>query len=56
MTALRAALNRLRRRLWRLVFFRTLFGEASGGALRWPSACWAVMVPYFGWYFWRLTI
>ena len=34
MTALRAALNRLRRRLWRLVFFRTLFGEASGGALR----------------------
>ncbi|MFT3777433.1 MAG: acyltransferase [Ottowia sp.] len=34
MTALRAALNRLRRRLWRLLFFRTLFGEASGGALR----------------------
>ncbi len=34
MTALRAAANRLRRRLWRLVFFRTLFGEASGGALR----------------------
>jgi len=33
MTALRAAVNRLRRRLWRLVFFRTLFGEASGGAL-----------------------
>ena len=33
-TALRAALNRLRRRLWRLLFFRTLFGEASAGALR----------------------
>ena len=33
-TALRAALNRLRRRLWRLLFFRALFGEASGGALR----------------------
>jgi acetyltransferase-like isoleucine patch superfamily enzyme len=33
-TALRAAVNRLRRRLWRLLFFRTLFGEASGGALR----------------------
>ena len=32
--ALRAAVNRLRRRLWRLVFFRMLFGEASGGALR----------------------
>ena len=34
MTALRAALNRLRRRLWRLLFFRSLFGEASGGGLR----------------------
>lgn len=34
MTVWRAALNRLRRRLWRWLFFRTLFGEASGGALR----------------------
>jgi acetyltransferase-like isoleucine patch superfamily enzyme len=34
MTALRAAINRFRRALWRLVFFRTLFGEASGGELR----------------------
>lgn len=34
MTALRAAVNRLRRRLWRLLFFRSLFGEASAGALR----------------------
>ncbi len=28
---LRAALNRLRRRLWRLVFFRVLFGEVQQG-------------------------
>jgi acetyltransferase-like isoleucine patch superfamily enzyme len=34
MTALRAAINRFRRALWRLVFFRTLSGEASGGELR----------------------
>ena len=34
MTGLRAWVNRLRRQLWRLVFFRTLFGEASGGVLR----------------------
>jgi acetyltransferase-like isoleucine patch superfamily enzyme len=33
MTALRATLNRWRRRVWRLVFFRMLFGERSGG--RW---------------------
>ena len=31
MTFLRAAINRLRRRLWRRVFFRTLFGEAGQG-------------------------
>ena len=34
MIALRAALNRLRRRLWRLLFHRMLFGEASAGVLR----------------------
>ena len=33
MTSLRAWVNRLRRRLWRLVFFRMLFGEQSGGRL-----------------------
>ena len=31
MTALRAWVNGWRRRVWRLVFFRTLFGERSGG-------------------------
>ncbi|MDR2155745.1 MAG: acyltransferase [Burkholderiaceae bacterium] len=34
MNAWRAAINRLRRRLWRLLFFRILFGERSRGALR----------------------
>ncbi len=33
MTALRAWVNRLRRRVWRLLFFRVLFGERSGGRL-----------------------
>lgn len=33
MNALRAFINRARRRLWRLVFFRMLFGERSGGQL-----------------------
>ncbi|MGD9550613.1 MAG: acyltransferase [Burkholderiaceae bacterium] len=33
MTAVRAWLNRWRRRCWRWVFFRMLFGERSGGAL-----------------------
>ena len=31
MNALRAFINRARRRLWRLLFFRMLFGERSGG-------------------------
>ncbi|MDO5623957.1 MAG: acyltransferase [Pseudomonadota bacterium] len=31
MTALRAWANRLRRRVWRLLFFRMLFGERSAG-------------------------
>jgi hypothetical protein len=38
-TALRAALNRLRRRLWRLLFFRTLFGEAALARCARPRAC-----------------
>ena len=33
MTRVRAWVNRLRRRAWRWVFFRMLFGERSGGAL-----------------------
>ncbi len=33
MTALRAWVNRLRRRVWRLLFFRVLFGERGGGRL-----------------------
>ena len=33
MTGVRAWVNRLRRRAWRWVFFRMLFGERSGGAL-----------------------
>ena len=31
MTALRAWVNRWRRRAWRVLFFRVLFGERSGG-------------------------
>ena len=33
MTRVRTWVNRLRRRAWRWVFFRMLFGERSGGAL-----------------------
>ena len=33
MTALRAWVNRWRRRAWRVLFFRVLFGERSGGQL-----------------------
>ena len=33
MTALRAWVNRWRRRAWRWLFFRVLFGERSGGQL-----------------------
>lgn len=33
MTALRAWVNRWRRRVWRWLFFRVLFGERSGGQL-----------------------
>ena len=32
-TGMRAWTNRLRRRLWQLLFFRMLFGEKSGGRL-----------------------
>jgi len=32
-TAVRAWVNRWRRRCWHLLFFRMLFGERSGGAL-----------------------
>ncbi len=45
MTALRAWVNRLRRRLWRLLFFRMLFGERSArgealpGTRISPSTC-----------------